>query len=203
MKMAGFLPNPLDKIRADIQNKPNAAKKFPKSFGPPGSQHQFPAAKPATPAAPGPQQPAPGNGPAAPGGPPTVQTSINPTPIYTPQMTNQAVNQAFATAMPDLNSVVKQFDRPGVSRSAGTMAAAMPQMAEGALTAMQAQAEIPLQDMMANQQHLMAGEVAREQQGLDLANLLARNQQIATRGQLGMQGQNMNLLLQALQGSMI
>jgi hypothetical protein len=200
--MAGFLPNPLEQIRSQIQAK--GPKKQTFGHSPPGTViWGAPKTNPNAPAVGGtPQGPAaPGTPGGAPGGPPTVQTSITPTPIYTPQMTNQAVNQSFATAMPDLNSVVKQFDRPGVSRSAGTLAAAMPQMAEGALTAMQAQAEIPLQDMMANQQHLLAGETAREQEGLDLANLLARQGQIQARGQLGLQGQNYNLI-NALAGSM-
>lgn len=103
-----------------------------------------------------------------------VQTNITPQSIYTPEMTQWAVNQAVADNTPDLRNAMKQFDRPGVSRGSGTMAAAMPAVAASQLAQREAAANIPFLDNMANQKHMMSGEIARENQALEMGNLLNR-----------------------------
>lgn len=139
-----------------------------------------------------------GGGTGGGGGTPTVQTSITPTNIYTPQMTAQAVNQAVASNTPDMRFAMKQNTQPGVSRSAGTMAGAMPAFSKAALSQRQAAAEIPLLDEIANQKHMMAGQVARENEGLQLANLLSRLQSLRDRESLGNAGNLQNILLSML-----
>ena len=135
------------------------------------------------------------------GGQANIQTNITPQSIYTPQQTQWAVNQAVAENTPDLRSAMKQFDRPGVSRSAGTMAAAMPTVANAQLAQREAAAQIPLLDEIANQKHLLTGEVAREGQALDMAGLL--NRLNATRGQQQLAGRQNDLQQQQQQGSLL
>jgi hypothetical protein len=104
-----------------------------------------------------------------------VTSSITPMSVFTPQMTNYAANQAQAeyerAASP--NFLMKQYDRPGVSRSAGTASAALPMMAalrgQGASEA----ANIRASDEMANRQSLLAGQKAQDQEGLSLMSLLS------------------------------
>lgn len=135
------------------------------------------------------------------GGQANIQTNISPSPIYTPNMTQLAVNQAVADNTPDLRNAMKAFDRPGVSRSAGTVAAAMPTVAASQLAQREAAATIPMLDEIANQKHQLAGEVAREQQALEMGNLLNRlnqtrqQQQIGNaQNQLGQLGNGLSLL---------
>jgi hypothetical protein len=104
-----------------------------------------------------------------------VTSSITPMSVFTPQMTNYAANQAQAeyerAASP--NFLMKQYDRPGVSRGAGTASAALPMMAalrgQGASEA----ANIRASDEMANRQSLLAGQKAQDQEGLSLMSLLS------------------------------
>lgn len=135
---------------------------------------------------------APANGQA------NVQTTITPQSIYTPQMTQQATNQAVATNTPDMRMAMKQNTQPGISRSAGSMAAAMPGFSQSALTGNKAQAEIPLLDEIANQKHLMGGQVAREDQALSLANLMSRLNSLNQRQALNSAGNAQNILLSLL-----
>jgi hypothetical protein len=116
-------------------------------------------------------------------------------------MTQQASNRAFDENVIDMRTAMKQGDRPGVSRSAGSVSSALPIVGQGMIQGMQARAAIPLQDNIANQQHLMAGEVAREQEAQDLASLLARQSQIQNQAGLGLQRQNVSLL-DALMGQL-
>jgi hypothetical protein len=128
----------------------------------PMQRHQMPSIQGTTPQAP---QPLLGN----------VTSSITPMSVFTPQMTNYAANQAQAeyerAASP--NFLMKQYDRPGVSRSAGTASAALPMMAalrgQGASEA----ANIRASDEMANRQSLLAGQKAQDQEGLSLMSLLS------------------------------
>lgn len=135
---------------------------------------------------------------ASPTGQATVQTTITPQSIYTPQMTQQAVNQATATNTPDMRWAMKQNMRPGTSRSAGSMAAAMPGFSGDILTGNKAQAEIPLLDEIANQKHLLGGQVAREDQALSLANLMSRLNSLNQRKALNSAGNAQNILLSML-----
>lgn len=103
-----------------------------------------------------------------------VTGSITPTGVYTPEMTNAAANQAEAEAMraSSLPGLLKQLDRNGVSRSAGSVAAVMPQMAQyqqqGAYDANQIRAS----DEVANRQSMLNGQIAQDQEGLGLMSLL-------------------------------
>lgn len=104
----------------------------------------------------------------------TVNSSITPTGVYTQRQTNAAANQAESEAMrsSSLPSLLKQLDRPGVSRSAGSVAAVMPQMAASQQQGMFDAAQIRQQDELANRQSMFGGQVAQDQEGLGLMNIL-------------------------------
>lgn len=135
---------------------------------------------------------------------PNIQTTITPQNVFTPQQTTSAVNQAIAQAQMQANPrlLMKQLDRPGVSRSAGQLAAIAPQaqdiMSQAALAAQQ----IPFSDAATNAQNMLRGETARDQEGLGLAQILAQmnaaNQGYETSGNLGILG-----IIQSLLGPMI
>jgi hypothetical protein len=127
------------------------------------------------------------------GGTAQINPSINPQAIYSPEMTKHAVNQAVAANTPDLRSAMKMFDRPGLSRSAGTVSAAMPFVAEQALAGRQAASEIPLRDEIANQRHLLSGEVAREGEVQGLYDLLNRLNSLNQRNYLSDLNRNLSL----------
>lgn len=105
-----------------------------------------------------------------------IGTSIQPQSIYDPWMTDVAVNQAVANAdqRSNLQTLMGQFDTPGVSRSSRHAALAAPLAAQAQLTAADARARIPFEDTMANQRNLFLGQVARENEALGLGNLQAR-----------------------------
>lgn len=116
------------------------------------------------------------SGSGAQAGLPKVETTVTPQDVYTPAMTRQATNLGVAQAQSAANPrfAQKQFDRPGVSRSAGSMSAAMPQI----MGARSQAAQIPIQqgftDAATNAQNRLQGETARESEGLGLGSLLAR-----------------------------
>lgn len=103
-----------------------------------------------------------------------IQTSINPRSIYTPQMTAHSTNQAVADAMQraSMPYAMKQFDRPGVSRGAQSIALAMPKVAQAYTDAATASGAIPLADEAANQQNLLRGQIAQGSEFNQLARLL-------------------------------
>jgi hypothetical protein len=132
----------------------------------------------------------------------TVTTSITPAPIYTPEMTQQAINQARATAAQQANPFFqqKQFDRPGMSRSAGSMGAAMPGIAEAISSGNSAASALQFADAAANAQHMLAAQAAQDQEGLGLAGInmsLAEQRQAFENAQ---KQQRQNLLLQLING---
>lgn len=129
---------------------------------------------------------------------PTVTSTIRPTNIYTPQMTQAAVNNAVAQNTPDFRFAMKANYTPGVSRSAGSMAAAMPSVTGDILGQRKSAAEIPLLDEIANQKHMMAGQVGRESESLAMANLLSRLNALKQRDALNNLGTSSNLLLSLL-----
>lgn len=108
-----------------------------------------------------------------------VSTSITPQDLYTPEQTAHATSvaagQAFERADPF--SAMKQFDRPGLSRDAGSMSLAIPGMAAGTQGAVNSLYQQPVADAMANNQFRLQGEVARGQEGLNLAQVLRQLQQ--------------------------
>ena len=105
-----------------------------------------------------------------------IQTAIQPKPIYSPQLTQQAMSRIGATNRQQGNLLynMKQFDRPGVSRSAGTMAAALPGAVGGQVAADSGMANQFLDDRVANEQNMLMGQIARDREGLGLGNLFAR-----------------------------
>lgn len=125
-----------------------------------------------------------------------IQTSIQPKPIYQPWMTTTAVNTAQAQADQASNApyLMKMFDRPGVSRSDAHFAAIAPLVAENQVNAATARATIPFEDAAANERNLFLGQVARENEGLQLGNLLARFAEAQQQSQLGQLSRYSNLL---------
>ena len=110
-----------------------------------------------------------------------VKTSINPANVYSPTDTQHAVNQAMAQGQmqADPYSAIKQFDRAGVSRSAGTLARALPSMAQGQTAAAFAPGQIGLSDATTNAQNMLAGQTGRDAEGLGLAGILAKQNNLA------------------------
>lgn len=88
-----------------------------------------------------------------------VQLAFHPQNVYQPYQTAHAVNQQTADYTPDPNFMQKRFDGHGQSRSAGTLAAAMPQMSQQLTSGLLAGASQPLQDYTANQQNMQQGEI--------------------------------------------
>jgi hypothetical protein len=136
----------------------------------------------------------PGTAPSFDGNLPNLNTSITPQIVYEPDLTAKAGNQILATQaqQSDPRWLMKQFSTPGRSWDAGTAAAATPYLAQGQFLGNQGYANLALGDMMANQESLMAGEIAREKEGLGLGNLLARLQE----QQLSFSSPLLNTLLQ-------
>lgn len=106
-----------------------------------------------------------------------IQTSINPSGIYSPQQTLEAVNQAVASQhmqanMPWLQS---QLRRPGMSvHSPFTQRQALPSYVSALAGGRAAEAGIPFEDAIANAQHVLAGQVSRESEGQGLARLASQ-----------------------------
>lgn len=109
-----------------------------------------------------------------------ISTSITPRPVYTDAMTttarNMAVNDAMRRASPI--SVYKKFDRPGASRSLATQSLAMPKIAAAYVDAAKAKAGIPLADMIANEQNLFQGQMARANEMMGLGRLALGEQSL-------------------------
>ncbi len=105
-----------------------------------------------------------------------IQTSIQPKGMYAPWMTNLASSIATGEHFRrgDLRTAQKKFDRPGMSRGAGSAYMAMPQVAQSYAAGRAARAGIPMQDSFANASNILRGQIAREQEGLGLGNLSAR-----------------------------
>lgn len=125
-----------------------------------------------------------------------ISTSIQPQGIYDPWMTDVAVNQAVANAdqRSNLQTLMGGFDTPGVSRSSRHAALAAPQMAQHQLTAADAKARIPFEDLMANQRNMFLGQVARENEGLGLGNLSARLYEAKNQDALSRMNQSLGYL---------
>lgn len=111
------------------------------------------------------------------GGGGNINTSITPQNIYSPQQTNEAVNQAVASSSMPLPWLQNQFAGKGMSvNSPAAISRAMVPYAQGLVQGQTAAAQIPLQDATANAQHMLAGQQAREVEGLDWARLLTSAQ---------------------------
>lgn len=103
-----------------------------------------------------------------------IHTSINPQNIYSQQQTDQATNQAMALAHQGANLpwLQSQMRRPGMSvNSPATQARALPQYAGALAQGEEARYSVPMEDMIANSQHMLAGQTAREDEALGWARL--------------------------------
>ena len=136
-----------------------------------------------------------------------VGLNFNPRPVYQPWQTAHAVNQQVADQTPDANYAQKAFDGRGMSRSAGTLSAAMPAMSRQLSAGLLGSAAQPMEDYIANQQNMFSGEVNRSGMANRMGGLLntlqgTQNQyNLGSRNnQLTQQGQMLSLL-QALLGS--
>lgn len=105
-----------------------------------------------------------------------INTGIQPAPVYSPQMTQNAMSQIGAENRQQGNLLynMKQFDRNGISRSAGTVAAALPGDIRSQVSADSGMANQFLDDRVANEQNMLMGQIARDREGLGLGNLFAR-----------------------------
>lgn len=106
-----------------------------------------------------------------------ITASIQPQQnVFSPQLTNMAANQAQAEAdrFASLPEILKQFDRPGVSRGPGTVSMALPQMAAIRSQGAESAAGIRAGDQLANRQMQLAGQQAQDTEGLGLASMLRR-----------------------------
>lgn len=103
-----------------------------------------------------------------------INTSITPTGIYSPQQTQQAMHQGVASAQQGANMpwLQSQMRRPGMSvNSPATQSRALPTYAGALAQGQEAQWAIPMQDMIANAQHMLSGETAREDEALGWGRL--------------------------------
>jgi len=108
----------------------------------------------------------------------TVSSSPRTQQIYSPAQTAAATAQAVSQAnqMGSADVAMKQFERPGMSRGAGTMAAALPQIAAAQAAAARARTEIPMQHRLANTKFAGMQQAAQGQEALDLYSLLRASQ---------------------------
>lgn len=105
-----------------------------------------------------------------------INTSITPLLVYPEELMERARNQIVASQAQsaDPRWLMKRFASPGRSNDAGIASAATPFLAQSQFLGNQGYANQTMGDFLANQESLMAGEIAREKEGLGLGNLLAR-----------------------------
>lgn len=104
----------------------------------------------------------------------TIHTSITPGEIYSPYHSQLGINQAQADASQagSLPYILSQFARPGMSsRSPAAMGRAAPILGNLDAASRSAQVNIPWQDAQANARHLLSGQVARENEAQQLAQI--------------------------------
>ncbi len=106
-----------------------------------------------------------------------VTTSIKPRDIFSNQQTAYQRNNAVAQALAGSNpyEAYKGFDRPGMSRGAGTRRSIAPTMMQGRAQAAEASAMVPFADAAANARNMLSGQVARENEAQGLTGI---NQQM-------------------------
>lgn len=103
-----------------------------------------------------------------------IQTSINPSNIYSPQQTQEAANQARAGQSVPLPWLQGRFAGNGMSvNSPGVVTQSLPAYAQGLTGGMTAQAQIPFQDTRADAQHYLAGQQGRENEAQGWARMLS------------------------------
>lgn len=108
----------------------------------------------------------------------TVSSTPRTMQIYSPAQTAAATAQAVSGAnqMASADVAMKPMERPGVSRGAGTMAAALPQIAAAQAAAARARTEIPMQHRLANTNFQAQQQFAQGQEAMSLYDLLRASQ---------------------------
>lgn len=130
-----------------------------------------------------------------------VSSNINPTGVFSPQMTRSKANQQLARAHQagDIRGVQKQIARPGARfNSAANVAAAAPIAAANYAQGAGDAAGTRLQDMSANQANLLQMELDRAMQAMGAANTAQQMQGYQNQYQLGQEGLRQGLLAQLL-----
>lgn len=91
---------------------------------------------------------------------------IQPKTVYTPQQTRSAMSQVQGAHRvgADPNVATKPFSRPGLGQSEGTFAAALPSMVGSRVAGNQAGSNLYLDDLVANQNQLLTGSIARDRE---------------------------------------
>lgn len=113
-------------------------------------------------------------------------------PMYSPEYTQYQQN-AILGQVPDLNELMKQYDRPGVSRSAGNVMRAANERAQMQAAARIQAATVPLQNHIGNVQQMLAEQIARENETYGIGSRLGSFQDNAVANQN-------NILLRLLGG---
>jgi hypothetical protein len=129
---------------------------------------------------------------------PNVSTSITPGGVFSPEQTQQSINQQRGqlSAQNNLRQLLHGTDTPGVSRSAGSIAAILPQIAQSrGESALLGQA-VPFSDAQANAQQTLQGQQAQGNEWLGLVGASNQMNQQALANQYAQQQQ----LLQILSG---
>ena len=132
-----------------------------------------------------------------------VDTSVNPTGVYSNQQTREGQNLAHAQAMQSGNpaGMIQNYTRPGISAASPALLSQMvPEIAGAYGAGQQAVQSLPFQDAMANAQQLLSGQVAREQEGLGMAGVLGGLNLAQQRAGLQQQGGLLSFLQQLLGG---
>jgi hypothetical protein len=129
-----------------------------------------------------------------------VGTTIEDPPIYDPAFIRRLTNRAAEDARLDPREAMSQFDRPGMSRDEGQMAQAIPGLAQSRAQSNRLRAEIPFQAELANRGFQLAGQMARGQEGIGLANILRQFQGAGDMEQASYMQAFLDPLLQLLRG---
>lgn len=103
----------------------------------------------------------------------TATPATTPYTVYTPQQTQDAVNQAVALAQQQANPywMAVQTMRPGTGLSAGNFAEVAPAVAQDLAQGALAQQQIPFEQQLANQTNLLGGQVLQSAGANQLAGI--------------------------------
>jgi len=130
-----------------------------------------------------------------------IQSSIQPQTTYQPNFMQQAGNMAAAQAVPAMSDLRNMSGRPGISLGSGAIQAGMGQAAGQMLGQGMANRSAGQQQMgWQNAQNNLAGQQARNQEGLGWGNLQAQGLQNQLANQNAQQGNMYNFLRQAYGG---
>ncbi len=117
-------------------------------------------------------------------------SKITPKPIYSPGQTQSAMSQVRGAHRvgTDPQMAQKAFERPGMSRGEGTFAAALPGMIQGRVAGNAAGANVFMDDLVANQNQMLTGSIARDREMRGLGGLALQLYGIDQNRELGSVG---------------